>query len=135
MALADKIAEANGLFFDSDRFGESIKFWPGGRHDAEDATTFLGVWDADDLPGKQQIEGEGTNLEHRGGRRTRQTVLVEVPATLAFDASRDPPDLLKRVSTGEIVQLKRVAGQDASAVTLECVSTRVDAARYPARRG
>lgn len=135
MALSDKIDEAAALFFDADRFGEAIKFWPGGVHDDPGAATFTGIWDADDLAGRQQIEGEGSNLENRGGRRVRQMILLEVPASLAYDASRHPPDLFKRVASGEIVALKRVVGSDAAAVTLECVATRVEAARYPARRG
>lgn len=135
MALSDKIDEASGLFFDADRFGEAIKFWPGGVHDDPGAETFTGIWDADDLAGRQQIEGEGSNLESRGGRRVRQMVLLEVPASLAYDPSRSPPDLFKRVTTGEIVALKRVVGSDAAAITLECVATRVEAARYPSRRG
>lgn len=114
-------------------FAESIVYYPGGS--TADKETVVGIWDADNLPGRNQMDGEGANLETRGGRRIRQTILLELPASVEVDEHGDPPDVFKRVSTGEVVAVKRIVGKDSHQVTVECVRNQPDASRYQARRG
>lgn len=135
MGLTEKLDAAQSHFLNPELFSESIKFWPGGDNQSSDALTFYGIWDDDALEGKNQIEGEGSNLEGRGGRRIRHTVYIEAPVSLAVNERRDPPDVFKRVATGDVVQLKRIASQDGQMQSLECVRTTAEASRYPARRG
>ena len=133
MTLADRIERATTQFMlSSDYFAESILYYPGGS--VADKETVVGIWDADNLPGRNQMEGEGANLETRGGRRIRQTILLELPASLEVDEHADPPDVFKRVSSGEVAALKRIVGKDNDQITVECVRNQPDASRYPARR-
>jgi hypothetical protein len=133
MTLSQRITRATTKqFLATKYFSESIKFFPGGE---TPATTFNGVWDASGLEGRNQIEGEGSNLEVAGGRRVRQSIFLEVPASLDVNEERDHPDMFKRVSDGETVYLKRIAGTDNDSKTLECVRTLQIMARKPSRRG
>ena len=134
MTLASRIARANTThFLSTEHFAESIAFYPGGSTALK--STIAGVWDADNLSGRNQIDGEGINLETRGGRRIRETIVIEISSAVGIDQDRDPPDVFKRVSTGEVAVLKRIAGSDANLVLVECVRNSVHSSRRPDRRG
>lgn len=133
MSLKDKILAANAIYLDPDRMGDEAYFYPGGVADRREAVNV--IWDAAGLQGTNQEQGDSINLESDGGRRIRETVIIECPVTLDVDDTRVPPDLFRLKDTNELAAVKRITGRDSALMSVLCVRTKELNTRRPSRRG
>jgi len=109
-SLNDYIGElTDDVFLSTDYFAEPVIFYKG--EDAASGVDVNVVWDADALPGTNEVEGDGVVLERRSGRRIRESITIECPISLDVDDRSDPPDRFVRGSS-EVALVKRIMARD-----------------------
>ena len=109
MGLLDRMNHfTTRQFLNSARLGEQVLFYKGDDPDTETAVTV--IWDADALPGTNEVEGDGVVLEKRSGRRIRQSIMIECSAEVNVDEHADPPDRFLKGT--EVAVVKRIMGRD-----------------------
>jgi hypothetical protein len=121
MPLSDRLDEMTTLFTDPDLFGETVTFYPGGSTAYATNETVDVLWDEDSLPGTNEVHGDGVTIERNAGRRIRQSITIEAPASLVVDETNDPPDKFVRAD-GTVAIVKRKMGADAAMKSYRCIA-------------
>ena len=120
MGLHDKLQELTGrAFLNTSYFGEEVTFYKGDRS-AEPVKTIV-VWDADQLTGTNEIDGDGVVMERASGRRVRDSFSIECSSSLNIDErSREPDYFVRTRSDGiqETAIVKRIIARDEGGMML-----------------
>ena len=101
-------------FLGSSRFAEDVLFYKGEDKSTEQSVSV--IWDADALPGTNEVEGDGVVLNKRSGRRIRQSLHIECSTDVDVDETADPPD--RFVKGDEVVVVKRIMAKDEGGLQL-----------------
>lgn len=129
MGLNDRMEHFASQFTGTARFGVSVLFYKGDNKATEQVVDV--IWDADALPGTNEVDGDGVVLDKRSGRSTRQSIHIECSSSLDVDEHADPPD--RFVKGEEVALVKRIVGKDAGGMMLLlCIRKQVkyDRGRY-----
>ena len=106
------------IFLSENNFGEKVEFHKG---DGSLTLDVIVVWDADQLTGTNEVEGDGVVLERNAGRRIRESISIECSSEIPVNDRADPPDYFQRElpdDTIERVAVKRIMARDPGGMML-----------------
>lgn len=77
------IADATGVFLDTEAFGKSVTQYPRGNKD--DPQTVACVFDETGLPGSGRVRGDAEAKSDASGQRTRNNATLQLLASVTTD--------------------------------------------------
>lgn len=122
--LADDFSDG-GVFFPTDSddnptgFNELVTFYP--KYDRTQKQTLNVKVNRNALVGTREVRGDGVVLNHRNGRRTRQSITIKVLAAVSVMQSQPSTNPDAFLVDGQIWFVKRIVKQTAYSKTLLCV--------------
>lgn len=129
-----RAAERLAALVKSDRmFGEVVKYYPQGDMDSPQSLQCDVSWA--DEGGDNSVRGDGRSSLNQGrGKRTRSTVTIEAPASIAFNENgRDLFEVTDPTGNQAFLTVHRRDGIDEMTQTLVCVISKEHFAQ-PGRR-
>lgn len=121
MSEIDSLMQTDFTQILTGRLGDGqVKFFP----NAKDLGTFQmvdAVWDSASLFGSNEVDGDGFQLDSRQGERARETILIEVPASLDVKDGSGFHLPTKPDGSMELWSFRRVDSQDTVSQTLRVV--------------
>lgn len=141
--MMQRDAVAGGVFFPVDSgenpsgFNAIVYFFPRGERGAKQEVP--AIVDYDHLEGSREAHGDGVVLDRAEGLMVRESVVLEIPASVAVATDQLPesPDLFK-IGTGEDAELyavKRILAKDEYLQSVLCIRRQDIRTRYRTRQG